>query len=130
MRYVLIALDEESRELMRLISMDISQTDHVVQACQRLLVAPVGSLELAAVPKRHQTFGVKLEDSLASQIDNLSKRYKVSARVFYYNALTLYIKNFLKENEYKQRVERLLKLVHARIEDAEQEGAQGGPTSC
>ncbi len=114
MRYVLISLDADSRQLMRLISMDKSQTEHVVNACQQLLGAPIDSLVMTAVPKTYQTFGVKLDEALACQIDEISKRCNVSARVFYYNALTLYIKSFLQENAYHERVEYLLKLIQAR----------------
>lgn len=116
MRYVLIALDEDSRQLMRLISMDKSQTEHVINACRQFLGAPIDSVVMNAVPKSYQTFGVKLDEALACQIDELSKRCKVSARVFYYNALTLYIKSFLEENEYHERVENLLKLIQARTQ--------------
>jgi hypothetical protein len=114
LRYVLVAMDKDSRELMRLISMHSSQTEHVINACQDILSVPVGSLEMAAVPKQYETFGVKLDEDLACQVDALSRSYKVAARVFYYNALILYIKKCLKENEYQERLEYLLKLIQAR----------------
>lgn len=130
LRYVLISLDDDYRELMRFISMDKSQTEHVVEACNQILLLPLGSLVMKPVPKRPQTFGVKLDEVLACQITESAKRYKVSARVFYYNALIRYISMFIEENEYKERAERLLDLIYARTQNSEQEGTQGGPTVC
>lgn len=129
-KYVLIALDEDHRELMRFISMDISQTEHVIAACQQSLSLPKGALTMQPVPKRPETFGVKLDEALANKVIKAAKRHKVSARVFYYNALVRYISTCVGRSEYRERAQRLLTLIHACADDGGHEGTQGGPTLC